>query len=927
MSLQSYWRHDHAVKGMIEPMLGTERTRACKQGPNPRGLSFGPYTVIPAERCLETSGTAIPLNGRVFEVLMALLSDAGVPVGKAKLLAAGWPDVKVDEGSLRAAIATLRRALGEDRHLIRHIPGVGYAFDALVTPDFAPLAATAAIANASALPPEPVRIIGRESFIATLTASIRQQRVVSIVGPGGVGKTTVALIVAHALISDFKDGVFFVDLAAVADPLLVGSAIAAVLGLPVNATDLADAIVNFLRSRRVLLVLDSCEHVIETAAAFAENIHDGALAVTLLITSRESLRIVSEMTLRLQPLKLPDDDVPAAAALDFPAVRLFVERANAQAGAWDPTLDEAALVSICRRLDGIPLAIELVASRVGAYGTAGLLELLETQFGLSITGFRTALPRHQTLKATLDWSLNLLDGTERAVLKRLASFAGWFCAEAARFVAGADGINPIATLDALASMVAKSLVSTQASACGMRYRLLSTTRAYVLTTCTDTEREDAALAHARYYIERLRHMKRDAATLTALEASALYRDLLSNLRAALTWAFSSARGGPLRVPLAAVSATPFLELSLLAECQRWTEAAITSLEDAECDGEFALELWTALGLALLFSASNREQVARALGAGRTLAEHRGALRHRIIFLDRLVLFHLRAADYGILRDFADQHDALLASVSEPILVPRSDWIRALWAHFQGAQITSLSLAERALWLHQADFRDYSLLMGQDYRIPALVVRARALFLLGRTEAARIALRETMDVAEATENAVTLCIALTWSTALLLWLGDTTTASGFADRLAHIAAQHSLPQHQALGLAWQGATAAARGEFAAGAVLLERGLVALNDIQYELLTTPFLAAYGDAVWRSGRRAQGLALLNRALDRLDRTGEIVYRPEFLRQRAIMCAAENPAEAVSLLDAAASDATRQGARAWQALIAETRATLRLA
>ena len=387
-------------------------------------------------------------------------------------------------------------------------------------------------------------MVGRSDVVPALAAQLKLHRFVTILGPGGIGKTTVAVAVADGLLDSFRDGVRFVDLAPLTDPLLVPSALAAQLGVGIRSDKPLASLIAFLKEKELLVVLDSCEHVIEAAAILAEEIFRGTKAVHILATSREALRVEGERVHRLPPLSFPasTQGLKAADALDFPSIQLFVERAAASLGAFDLTDAEAPLVAdICRRLDGIALAIEIAASRVDVFGVAGLAARLNDRFQLLMQGRRTALPRHRTLGATLDWSYSLLPEFERLVLRRLAVFAGTFTMESASAILASDQTSSAAVVDAIADLVAKSLVSAGVEGPIALYRLLDTTRAYVLAKLEESgEYGRLAQRHAEHYRALLEQAQADWESRPATEWRERYRHLIDNVRAALDWSFSPA---------------------------------------------------------------------------------------------------------------------------------------------------------------------------------------------------------------------------------------------------------------------------------------------------------------------------------------------------------------------------------------------------
>src|SRR5277367_1795484 len=404
-------------------------------------LSFGPFSLFAAARLVKKADEPIPLGGRALDILIALAERAGEVVSHKELISTVWPDVTVEEVNLRFQMAILRKALGDGRNGARYVSNVagrGYCFVAPITRSTAartvPVTGITTTERVQKLPPRPARMVGRDDTVRALAEQIQVWRFVSIVGSGGVGKTTVAISVAHTLVDGFHDAVFFVDLAALTDPQLVPTAVASALGFMVQTQDPLVSLLAFIGDKKVLLVLDNCEHVIGVAAALAERVVSEAPQAHILATSREALRVEGEHVHLLYSLDCPPEDagLTAMEVLRYPAAQLFMERAAASGhGAALSDIDAPIVARICRRLDGVALAIELAASRVGILGIRGTAELLDNHFSLLWQGRRTALPRHETLNAMLDWSYNLLSEREKVVLCRLSVFVGGFTLQAA----------------------------------------------------------------------------------------------------------------------------------------------------------------------------------------------------------------------------------------------------------------------------------------------------------------------------------------------------------------------------------------------------------------------------------------------------------------------------------------------------------------
>ena len=449
-------------------------------------LRFGPFELNVAERSLRKANQVIPLGGRAYGILIALLENAGEVVGKAELIAKAWPDVTVEEGSLRVHLSALRKALGDGQFgnkYIASIQGQGYSFIAPVTRLPTGRDRSSASEGLSNLPPALGRMVGRDDVVLETQVRLQTERLITILGAGGIGKTTVALAVGYSVLPHFSGAAFFVDLSTVRDKEQVIGAIASAIGLDPQLVDPKEALLEFLRPRRVLIILDSCEHLIEKTAEIADDIFQNSPDVHILATSREALRVPGERVLRLCPLDCPPEQpgLTASEVLAYPAARLFAERVSARRDDFSLGDDEAAMVAeICRKLDGIALAIELAAGRAAIFGVRNTVARLGSRLDLLKFGRRTANPRHQTLIATLDWSHDHLSEIERVLLRCVAIFVGHFTLEAALAVAEEVGIEESEVAGALGNLVNKSLIGVWTSSRGPYYRLLDTTRAYAL---------------------------------------------------------------------------------------------------------------------------------------------------------------------------------------------------------------------------------------------------------------------------------------------------------------------------------------------------------------------------------------------------------------------------------------------------------------
>lgn len=509
---------------------------------------FPPFRLMPSQRQLLCAGAPIKLGSRAFDVLTSLVERRTRIVSKGELLDLGWPNLVVEENNLQVQIVALRKLLGHPA--IATIPGRGYRFTLPVTQEGGDAATSHAetqarvsggIAGAGNLPTESPPLIGRGDDLLHLAGLLDRFRLVTVAGAAGIGKTRLAQAAALSRIPSTAGGVWWVDLAPLIEASRVPDAVAIALGLSLSgATDATLTIMMALREQSPLLVLDNAEHLLEGVAIFVTRLRQGAPGVRLLVTSQEPLRIDDECVFRPEPLSLPDGDEPARIGASG-AVALFVARAKAADRRFELRAENESIVAeICRRLDGIPLAIELAAARLPLLGVDGLRDKLDQRFHVLTTGHRASLHRHQTLRAALEWSHHLLSIDEQTVLRRLAVFVGGFTLEAAQQVAeDEEGIDRWDVLEHLGALVDKSLVVAEGEPVP-RYRFLETTRLFGLERLADSGEVGAVRARHRDYFLFLAEACQPALlggdALRTIARLDLERD---NLLAALAWAPSA----------------------------------------------------------------------------------------------------------------------------------------------------------------------------------------------------------------------------------------------------------------------------------------------------------------------------------------------------------------------------------------------------
>lgn len=581
------------------------------------GLRFGRFELQPHERRLLVDGTAAPLGARALDLLIALAERAGSLVTKNELMDLVWADVVVEENNLQAQVSALRKVLGGE--LIATIPGRGYRFTAHVERFDRPAAAGAPGAPAlastreAALPAarhasetslDASGLIGRDDDLRALDRAFRDRRLVTLVGPGGIGKTVLAQAYLAGVADRHEHGGYLVRLASLADGASIPGAINEALELKTGGGDPIAALADALRPRAMLIVLDNAEHLVADVAALAARLLRDCRSLQILATSQMPLDVLDEQVLRLEPLSVPQQGVAAAQARDYGAVALFAQRAREADRRF--ALDDAkieAVVAICRALDGLPLALEMCAARWPVLGLKGLRDSLEQRFRVLTAGHRAAPLRQRTMHATLDWSHGLLEQDERMVFRRLGVFTGGFSLDAATDVAGDDRLDRWAVIDQLASLVARSLVAVSADD-PPRYRLPETMRVYALERLAESGEEAGVRArHARATESFFREAYRlQMQGVGADELRTRCEAEFDNAREAFAWALQHERATAVSLAAHAARFTAFS--ARRSEALRWLADCEDVISESVIDDGIAADVralwWTELARFRLF---------------------------------------------------------------------------------------------------------------------------------------------------------------------------------------------------------------------------------------------------------------------------------------------------------------------------------------
>ncbi|RQV57686.1 transcriptional regulator [Burkholderia cenocepacia] len=872
-------------------------------------IQIGTLSVDFEQRDIRQHGASLRIGARALDILEVLHRASGSVVSKDDIMDAVWPGLIVEENRLQVHVATLRKALGASRDLIKTVPGRGYLLVASASsgPDLVPVVDAPAVAAAPAVVASPdtpdvpdapassllAPLVGRDAELAQIVDMLERTPVVTLVGAGGIGKTSLAVRVAHGVRSRSRERVLFVELARAStrDDMLI--ALAAELGLDTPGVPAIDRIGDAFATSRCLLVLDNAEHIVDLVASLVETLTSSAGSLRVLVTSREPLHISAEAVLRMSPLAVPDGNASADEIVRCSAVELFLERVRAAAP--DCRVDEAGvrlIGDICRRLDGLPLAIELAAARVATLGLAVVASRLDDRLNLLTGGLRSALPRHQTLRATFDWSYVLLDRPARALFRRMGCFIGPFSFDAAYAVATEPGTSAADMIAVLGELVAKSLVTVEFHGAYARYRLTESTRAYALEKLhNEGEFERIVARHAAYERERAPVPVRLVAPVTPADvppadARALAVD--EPMDEAVDEPADAAEAAA--VPEPDRLARALLEPSRMRACTARAREVLDEFDTGAADPVDAareMRLRAACASALLHTDGDALAAAAMWDRTLGLAAHIGDDA-----FDARALVGL----WNTMLTLSDIHESLrYATRFERAAERRGDRSQRLLANTMVA--TSLhyfgehAQARERLEAATAELADVGespcaqAALGVDMATLGRTMLTRLLWMQGEPEHAMRVAAQAVEHARRGPSPLALCIVLgAAAVPIALRYGDHDITSDYLATLRATADAHGFDIWRSHAECLTGQFDVQAGHPGAGLARLEPALRRVEASGFRRVLAPLTVAYAEGLVRTGRADEACTRLDATLARCLAHGEHLFVPELLRVRGV-------------------------------------------
>ena len=898
-------------------------------------ISIGGLQVDFIRREIRHHKKLLQVGTRAFDILELLANANGALVSKEEIMRAVWPTTVVEENNLQVHVSALRKAFGIHSELIRTVAGRGYRLlpipnpfnetDADLPPSYveqrpdSPPTSNLEVKTQSPDVCHPAELVGRDQPLQELLAALRQHSVVTLVGTGGIGKTRLAVEAARHASPDFANGIAIASLASVTDEHFALEAVATALGLKATGCPLTmNTITKALKGKRLLIVLDNCEHIIDAAANIALKLSSASQVV--LATSREPLRIPAETVFPVPSLEVRVDktrgnDVPMAAA-----VRLFLVRVRAAAPGFH--VDEKCLDligALCRSLDGIPLAIELAAARAATLGVVALTCHLDDSLRILTGGYRTATPRHQTMRATLDWSYRLLTELERAIFRRLGTFVGGFTLDALRFLANREGWLDADMSEAFSGLIWKSMVTAPSQGPQRRYRLLETTRQYALQRLDDNgERSSAAMAHADYLMTLLNnthwseHSDDDLMAVLSSE--------IDNVRATLEWSLSPGGDASTGVALASAAVPFFFELSLVDECGSRARQALEVFKNAticKVSPGVVLKLESAVAAALVLSNAPVDETRRAWSKVYSDSVTAGDVEHEARALWGLWNAHQQGGEPRDALIMAQRFRGLAGRTGNNTLCLLGMRIEGAALHYLGEQAEAREKLEAMLRTYDQSIHQWKTIGFRiEHGIVARATLARVLWVQGDEPQAMEMAQAAFRAATAYANEIVMCHVLVESVIpIALMCDDLKCARLGIGALRTYAARMCSHTWIACCECYEMCAALISNPAAECVRALEAKILQLRITGYLAPLTFFLWKKCEALEKLNELDAALATANQALNHCDATGERWLHAELCRMKGtLLMALGDKMHAGEWLALALTIVQRQGSKTFE-------------
>ena len=929
-------------------------SKAARAVFNPEGQMLGPipnlvYAYEPWEldlgrRELRSRGTPVVLGHRAFEIVEVLAQARGQLVTKDYLMERIWRGITVGDNTLRVHIHAVRKALGSDRGMLKTSSGQGYRLLGNWTVQHGETTKAPPVPQSRPQPEDrlptnfPVivsQLVGRATAVQRVRDLVSAYRMVTLTGPGGIGKTVLAMNAVRGLLADFEDGAWLVELASLSDAALAPSTVASVLELKLSGERItAELVAHGIGDRHLLLVLDNCEHLIDAVAALVEVVTRLCPRATVLATSREVMGVQGESVYRVPPLDVPAHDQEAPdIILGHSAVELFVARAKALDTGFSPQPEDLpSIAEICRHLDGIPLAIEFAAARAAFVGTDQVAADLRNRFALLTSGRRTTIPRHRTLRAALDWSYELLPPEEQRLLRHLAVFPAGFTFEAAQAVGGIGHAGQ-SIVEELSRLGSKSLCERVDLTLPTRRRLLETVRAYALEKLTQNgEYSNAARRHAEYFRDLVSPVAAGSRAWLSRDDVAPSSRELDNVRAALDWAFSPDGDAEIGVTLTAAFAPIWQMLSLVGECRARVERMLAiRAPGIYLSPATELRMWFAYGesLTMTFAPVERTRAALQKKMDLTAGVDDVDLQAGLLYIQWSV--DLMSGAHGAALIAARQLAAVTARGSDAMRLA-SDRVQGTSLLYAGKLANAQDHLQRVVDFYAAPADGHhSTLFRRDPQVLARVRLARVLSLRGYMDRAYAEARSSFEMAQSSGAAISVCWVLQDALCpIALMRGDLAAAEGAIGTMNAWATRSDAALWKMMATCWKGKLLIERGEFARGVELLSQTLEACEQSGWQMGYVQFLGCLAEGLVGLGRLEEAGSKLEHAIAWANHNGEGWYQAELMRMKGELLLQQSKTplaiEAEDCFRMASEIACEQDALFWELRVALSLARLRM-